>query len=822
MKNNDYILIVEDSRTQAAQIESVLRRLDYPVFVANDASQALAYLEHRMPAIVVADILMPEMDGYQLCKTIKSNSKLKNVPVVLLTRLSDPKEIIKGLESGADDFIVKPFNEELLLVRIMAILSIRSREIIDARQSHILVVEDSPTQAEQLKYLLEEYGFTVTTAANGREGLEAARRIKPALIISDILMPVMNGYEMAAEIKRDEALKKTPVILITLLQDREEIAKNASVIADGFFTKPYDDNYLLSKVDSLISASHTEEGGELESLDVNFAGERYSITSGRRQILTFLLSTYENAVQQNKDLILMQRELQSINERLEERVGERTAQLEESKKRLETIIDSSDDIIYLKDNNLRYKTVNKALENFLNLNFQDIVGKTDFDVMPKEAAEGCRSSDEIALISDDPVDVEECVMGRCFHVIKKRVMDVEGNVTGIAAVIRDITEHKKMEEEHIRASKLESLSILAGGLAHDFNNLLTGILGNASLALAHCNPGEKIHKRLSELENAAMRAQDLTQQLVTFAKGGAPIKGAVSISELLRDSVEFVLRGSNIRCDFSIADDLSSVEVDEGQIVQVIHNLVINAEQAMPEGGTIAVSAENIAVDSSDKLPIKDGKYVKIAIRDTGGGIPEENISKIFDPYFTTKDRGSGLGLATVYSIVKNHGGYIKVESASGAGTSFYIYLPASQKEVVQKPVIAERPFSGRGKILVMDDEAFVRSVIEAILAEIGCQVVLSKDGRDAVELYKRAKESGSPFDAVILDLTIPGGMGGKEAIKELLEVDPGVRAIVSSGYSDDPIMSEYRRYGFSAVIAKPYRVAEVSKVVQNVLAAAD
>lgn len=816
MKNNDYILIVEDSRTQAAQIESVLRQLGYPVMVADSGSQALAYLENRKPAIVVADILMPEMDGYQLCKTIKANHKLRQVPVLLLTRLSDPKEIIKGLESGADDFIVKPFNEELLLARIRAILSVRYREVIDARHVNILVVEDSPTQAEQLKYLLEEYGYTVTIAGNGKEGLEAARRIRPNLIISDILMPVMNGYEMADEIKKDEALKKTPVILITLLQDREEIARNASVVADGFFTKPYDDNYLLSKIDSLISSSRDEEHGELEGLDVSFAGEKYSITSGRRQILTFLLSTYENSVQQNRDLILMQRELQFINEQLEERVKERTAQLEEGKKKLETIIDTSDDIIFLKDNDLRYKIANKALGRLLNMKPQDIIGKTDFDIFPKESAEGCRSSDEKVLGSDKPVDMEEWVMGRWFHVVKKKVKDTEGNISGIVAVIRDITEHKKIEEEYIRASKLDSLSILAGGLAHDFNNLLTGILGNASLALELCSPGEKIHKRLTELENAALRAQDLTQQLLTFAKGGAPIKRTVSVSGLIRDSVEFVLRGSSIRCDFSIADDLSPVEIDEGQMVQVIHNLVINAEQAMPEGATIAVSAENI--DSRDTIPGRDGKYIMITVRDSGMGIPEENISKIFDPYFTTKDSGSGLGLATVYSIIKNHDGHIGVESEPGVGTTFRIYLPASEKEVVQKPLIEDIPFSGRGKILVMDDEAIVRSLAEAVLEELGYDVELSKDGNEAIELYKKARGSDHPFDAVILDLTVPGGLGGKEVIKRLLEIDPDVKAIVSSGYSADSAMSEYKKYGFSAVIAKPYKVADMNKTLQKVL----
>src|SRR3989338_3928985 len=400
MNLQSYILIVEDSETQARQLESILKSIGYGISIVYTAKDALDFLKRQKPVLVIADILMSEMDGYQLCKMIKGDDRLRDIPVVLLTQLSDPKEVIKGLESGADDFISKPYNEELLLTRISTILNIKKREDIINKKLNILVVEDSPTQAEQLRYMLEEQGYSVVTAGNGREGLEAARRIKPTLIIADILMPVMDGYEMASEIRRDESLKKTPIILITSLQDKKDIVRKASVIADGFFTKPYDEQYLQEKIKLLISSlKHEDRGKELTELDVTFAGERYNITSNRRQILTFLLSTYENAVQQNHDLILMQRELQQSNERLEERVVERTEQLQNSNKRLETVIDSSEDIIYLKDKSFRYQIANKSHEKMFNVKPEDIVGNTDFDFMSKEVAENCRKSDEEAIKS---------------------------------------------------------------------------------------------------------------------------------------------------------------------------------------------------------------------------------------------------------------------------------------------------------------------------------------------------------------------------------------------------------------------------------------
>ncbi len=378
-----------------------------------------------------------------------------------------------------------------------------------------------------------------------------------------------------------------------------------------------------------------------------------------------------------------------------------------------------------------------------------------------------------------------------------------------------------------QAQKMESLGILAGGIAHDFNNLLTVILGNLSLAKMTPDRGDRLLDILTESEKASLQAKKLTQQLLTFSKGGAPVKSPVPIKKIIRDSTDFAMRGSNVKSEFSIPEDLWHVEVDEGQINQVISNVVINATQAMPDGGTVSVHCKNVVVEPDTTLPLHPGRYVWISIKDHGTGIPDEHTHKIFDPFFTTKPKGSGLGLATAYSIVKRHSGHIAVESRIDDGTTFHIHLPACQSDTSEARIVEEKdgenPYvddSGDAKrILVMDDEEDIRGLIGEVLAHFGHTVVLAGDGAETIELYKDAMESGQPFDAVIMDLTIPGGMGGKEAIKKLLKIDPSVRAIVSSGYSNDPIMADFKSHGFRGVVAKPYEVRELVETLNRVLA---
>ena len=331
-------------------------------------------------------------------------------------------------------------------------------------------------------------------------------------------------------------------------------------------------------------------------------------------------------------------------------------------------------------------------------------------------------------------------------------------------------------------------------------------------------PDPAIAERLNAAERACLRARDLTKQLLTFAKGGAPVKNPASIGRFINETAGFALRGSNVRCDLHLPDDLWPVEVDEGQMSQVIQNLVINADHAMPEGGVLHIHASNTLVDLNQGLPIKAGRYVKVSIEDQGKGIPQEHLPKIFDPYFTTKQKGSGLGLATTYSIVNRHGGHITVTSELGVGTTFTFFLPVSEKG--QPVPLTEETWvgTGSGKLLVIEDEEEIREILEKMLTHLGYEADFASDGAEAITLYHQAQQSGVPYVAAIMDLTIPGGLGGKETIRQLKALDPSVVALVSSGYSNDPVMADPEQYGFKGIVAKPYNLFDLGKALHRVV----
>ena len=316
-----------------------------------------------------------------------------------------------------------------------------------------------------------------------------------------------------------------------------------------------------------------------------------------------------------------------------------------------------------------------------------------------------------------------------------------------------------------------------------------------------------------------MRAKDLTRQLLTFSKGGEPVKKVAAIDEVIRDSADFVLRGSNVRCEFSFSKDLWPAEIDTGQISQVIQNLVLNGSQAMPTGGIIDIDCLNYCRDSNSIIPVKPGNYIKITIKDKGVGIPKELLENIFDPYFTTKQKGSGLGLAITHSIISKHDGYMTVDSEPGQGAIFTIYLPASKgKQTVHLKKSVEPHTAGQSKIIIMDDEKMVREIVQEMLSNVGYEVVAAKDGNETLQLYQKAKNDGKPFDLIIMDLTIPGGMGGKDAVKEIHKIDPETKVIVSSGYSNDPVMANFSEYGFCAAMVKPFQMRELMEFVDKTI----
>lgn len=389
---------------------------------------------------------------------------------------------------------------------------------------------------------------------------------------------------------------------------------------------------------------------------------------------------------------------------------------------------------------------------------------------------------------------------------------------GLLLMVNDITERRKLDEERLKREKLETLGILAGGLAHDFNNILTVIMGNIYLAKQGLDRDSDPYKVLREAEKETGKARSLTKQFLTFTKGGAPVKETASLAEVIRGSASFVLKGSNVRCDFIIPEGIWLTEIDVGQISQVAQNLIINADQATPDGGAINIEMENRVIGAKDVLPIPSGKYVHVSVRDAGCGIPEKDLPKIFDPYFSTKDKGSGLGLATVHAIIERHGGHITVDSEFGAGTAFEFYLPASETQTIETSAVEEEAIRGEGRVLVMDDEKPIRHLAYQVLGGLGYEVDVAKDGEEAIEKYIKSMKEGRPFDAVILGLTIPGGMGGKETIRALKEIDPEVKAAVASGYPHNPVMANFRDYGFSGAVPKPFGMNKLGRVLHDMI----
>ncbi|MBM3235800.1 response regulator [Candidatus Poribacteria bacterium] len=633
-----------------------------------------------------------------------------------------------------------------------------------------MVVEDDFIIADDIKESLISLGYAVCAiVSSGEQAIEKAAENKPDLVLMDIVLEgKVNGIEAADQI---HSRFNIPVVYLTAYADAKTLERAKITEPYGYILKPYEDRELHSVIE---------------------------------------IALYKHKMEKK---------------------------LKESEEWLFTTLKSIGDAVIATDAEGRVKFMNLVAQDLLGWKPKDATGKPlqdIFNIVNEETGE--QVENPVARVIREGI-----VVGLANHSVliakdgtKKPIADSgapikddKGNIIGVVLVFRDITEQRKMEQELQKIQKLESIGILAGGIAHDFNNILTAILGNISIAKIKANPKDEIYARLVEAEKASLQAKDLTQQLLTFSKGGAPIKKTESITELIKDSAEFALRGSNVKCEFFIPDDIWPVEIDKGQISQVINNLIINADQAMLGGGIIKVRVENVApvgamrpcqAVAEHALPIKEGKYVKIEIEDEGIGIPKEHLSKIFDPYFTTKQKGSGLGLATSHSIIKRHDGYIAVESELGVGTTFYIYLPASSKQIFSTKEFEERPVLGKGRILVIDDEEAVRNVAGSMLKHIGYEVEFAKDGVEALELYQKAEASGQPYDAVIVDLTIPGGMGGEQVIKKLLEIDPNVKAIVSSGYSTDAIMSNFKQYGFSGVVTKPYRIAELGETLSKVI----
>lgn len=505
------------------------------------------------------------------------------------------------------------------------------------------------------------------------------------------------------------------------------------------------------------------------------------------------------------------------------------AALASEKERLAVTLASIGDGVVATDAEGRVTLINRVAERLTGWDRGDALGRPldeVFRIINEQTRETCESpvdkvlrTGQIVGLANHTLLVARDGTERAIADSGAPIRDTASCIIGVVLVFRDQTEAKRLEEEASRAQKLESLGVLAGGIAHDFNNILTGVLGNVSLMRTMIDPAARVQARLGEAEKALGRARELTQQLLTFAKGGAPVRRPTNVAPVVRDAVSFALSGARSRCEFSLPENLWNVDADPGQIGQVLQNLAMNADEAMPEGGVVRVAATNEILPDGNGCGLPPGQFVRIEVADTGTGIPSHHLHRIFDPYFTTKQRGSGLGLSVAYSIVRNHDGMIVADSTLGAGSRMTVWLPATGRTVAVHPTMGHELHYGQGRVLLMDDEALIREVGQAMLQHLGYDAEVCGDGAEAVERYREAVACEQPFDVVILDLTVPGGMGGKDVLAAIRQFDPDVRAVVSSGYSNDPILADPVRWGFWAFLVKPYRVDDMARVLADVLA---
>jgi PAS domain S-box-containing protein len=610
-----------------------------------------------------------------------------------------------------------------------------------------------------VKRLIEQRGHEVVACASAEEAEKvlANGQSFPFLIL-DWMLPGKSGVELCRDLRAQPHGDEMYILLVTARSNLEDLEQALVSGANDYLTKPLD-------------------------------ARRLSVR-----------------------LSVAERHIIGLQERNQAR-----AALQESARRMTDVLEKTSDGFFSVDQEWNFTYLNAEAEQMLGEKRETLLTKNIWEKLP----------DFVGSILEE--NLRAVMKGQ--RAIEFEALDPKGRTWfevhsypsggGISVFFRDITERKRAEDERLTTDKLESLGTLAGGIAHDLNNILTVISGNIGLAqLEAPNDSGNLLPFLARAGQAAQHAARLSSQLLTFSKGGAPLKKVASVADLLRHAAEFSLHGSNLRAVIEIEDHLSKAEIDVGQVEQVINALIINAREAMPNGGNLSLSAENVQVDNKSGLPLEPGRYIKLAIADRGPGVPPELAVKIFDPYFTTKEVSSGLGLAISYSIIRKHGGFLHLENNSPAGATFAFYLPAARSKVLSDALQPnDRSFQfNQQRILVMDDESAIRELTSELLATMGYEVTAVPDGGEAIRIYERAVRKGESFRAVILDATVRGGLGGVETIARLRGIDPAVNAIICSGYSDEAALSQFLSYGFRGALPKPFTRRELAAALQKTL----
>jgi two-component system cell cycle sensor histidine kinase/response regulator CckA len=714
----------------------------------------------------------------------------------------------------------------------------------------ILVVEDSPTQLETLRFLLEEAGYAVIAATNGRKGLAAAKANAIDLVLSDIVMPELDGYGLCKALRADDTLRHLPVILLTSLTDPQDVIRGLESGVNNFIYKPYDDRALLARVQNVLANEQIRKTAPTEIGSVIFAGQRFFITADRLQILDLLLSTYENAVNRNNEVVRTRDELRILNEQLEVRVAERTASLAagiEERKRaeealrsakafLDGVINSIADPVFVKDEQRRFVLVNDALCAIVGSPREALLGTDGDDAFPAEQVAVFRKMDTKVLDSGAENVNEEALSNLstgdvCTIVTRKtRYIDPAGS-RFLVGVIRDVTERKRAEAEHEKleeqlraAQKMEAIGSLAGGIAHDFNNLLSVILNYAGFALDHVREGDPLRDDLLEVKKAGERAAVLTRQLLAFGRKQVLQPVPLDLNLVLADTEKMLRRIVGEDIDFIRVEtpDLGLIMVDPGQLEQVIMNLVVNARDSMPDGGKLTVETSNVEIDgeyTARHVAVAPGPYVLLAVTDTGCGMDEQTKARLFEPFFTTKakGKGTGLGLSTVYGIVKQSGGNIWVYSELGRGTTFKVYLPrdlsATAATVIRPPKVPRRT-TGTETILLVEDEEALRKAARRALDAAGYTVLTAADG---VEALQTSAQHGGDIHLLLTDVIMPR-MNGRMLAQELSKSRPATKVLYMSGYTDDAIVHHGVLDAGAQFLAKPFTAADLKAKVREVL----
>jgi two-component system, cell cycle sensor histidine kinase and response regulator CckA len=620
----------------------------------------------------------------------------------------------------------------------------------------ILLVEDHPESRRTLLRLIERRGHEVVAVGSAEDAeVELAKQSFPFLIL-DWMLPGKSGVELCRELRALPNGDEFFILLATARDNTQDLEQALGAGANDYLTKPFDP----------------------ARLDVR--------------------------------LSVAERRIRALIERNQAR-----SELQETVSKMTDILEKTSDGFFAVDRDWKFTFVNRQAEKLLDRRREDLIGKDFWMEFPEFTRDAFEKNCRRAM--SEQVAVEFEASDQSGQVWFELLAYPSGG--DVSVFLRDVTERKRVEEERLTTSKLESLGTLAGGIAHDLNNILTVISGNIGLAQIEA-PGNSpnLLSFLSRAGEAAQHAAQLSNQLLTFSKGGTPLKRVASMSDLVTQAAEFSLHGSNLRAVLDVPDDLWRSAVDPAQIEQVINALIINAREAMPQGGTVRVSANNVETDTESGLSILPGRYVKVQIADNGGGIDARSVTNIFDPYFTTKPSASGLGLSISYSVVKKHGGVLQLEDTSPDGSTFAFYLPATDAEPQSpQPTLANEIFSfNHQRVLVMDDEAAIRDLTSELLGTLGYEVTTVPDGAQAVKTYEDALRAGENFQAVILDATIRGGMGGVATIERLRDLDPNVTAIICSGYSDEAALAEFLTYGFRAALPKPFTRHELANVLQR------